>query len=239
MAAEVKFPVLPYKEWRVYMPVADVGVAHMLQRRGARIALHIADANIAFFTGGADIMPVLYGETPIEGTKFNLKRDLEEVRTFKTLNARIPKVGICRGAQLLNVLCGGSLWQDVNNHGKSHKALSYHDGHKEIEVTSTHHQMMIPNYALGYEFLVARESTEKRGERRGKASPDAKSEDFYDDCEGVYYTDFNSLCFQPHPEYGHKQTEAYFFHMLEELLDWRHYYRQKEAAEKIAAKRIG
>jgi putative glutamine amidotransferase len=66
-------------------------------------------------TGGADLDPALYGETPLPETRSpEPQRDATELAiTHWALEKRLPVLGICRGMQLLNVACGGSLYQDL------------------------------------------------------------------------------------------------------------------------------
>ena len=65
--------------------------------------------------GGADVCPRSYGEEPLrpewEGDEVRDRYEIALVEAF--LSARKPILGICRGAQLLNVALGGTLWQDL------------------------------------------------------------------------------------------------------------------------------
>ncbi|MBN2627551.1 MAG: gamma-glutamyl-gamma-aminobutyrate hydrolase family protein [Spirochaetales bacterium] len=67
-------------------------------------------------SGGEDITPLHYGESPHEQVRcVNPARDLWElVLTGEALSRDMPLFGICRGHQMLNVACGGSLYQHVN-----------------------------------------------------------------------------------------------------------------------------
>ena len=68
--------------------------------------------------GGADISPLAYGEEPLKpewaGDPMRDRYEIELVRAFSA--ARKPVLGICRGAQLINVALGGSLHQDIPAH---------------------------------------------------------------------------------------------------------------------------
>ena len=68
-----------------------------------------------FFTGGADIDPRYYGEEekPTCGSTQPLRDAYEILLARKVLSIQKPILGICRGAQLLNVALGGTLWQDI------------------------------------------------------------------------------------------------------------------------------
>jgi putative glutamine amidotransferase len=70
-------------------------------------------------TGGHDVEPVLYkAAAEIEG-KYDPERDAFEAGIIdQALQDHIPLLGICRGAQLLNVQLGGSLIQDLRKHRK-------------------------------------------------------------------------------------------------------------------------
>jgi gamma-glutamyl-gamma-aminobutyrate hydrolase PuuD len=65
--------------------------------------------------GGADVSPQSYGEEPLRvewsGDRI---RDLFEIELiWEFVIQRKPVLGICRGAQLINVACGGTLYQDI------------------------------------------------------------------------------------------------------------------------------
>lgn len=112
------------------------------------------------FTGGEDIAPERYGK-PNErdrcGTIRN-DRDEHEFRIFDDAREReLPVLGICRGLQLLNVACGGSLITDIataDQHTKNAGADARHDvvvteraslvrmlaGADRERVNSSHHQ---------------------------------------------------------------------------------------------------
>lgn len=67
------------------------------------------------FTGGADVDPHRYGEE-IKPTccQIHKYRDDLEIRTFKKIyETKKPIMAICRGAQLVNVALGGTLYQDI------------------------------------------------------------------------------------------------------------------------------
>jgi putative glutamine amidotransferase len=65
--------------------------------------------------GGADVAPETYGQTPIDprwhGDVVRDRYELGLLRSF--LQQKKPVLGVCRGAQLLNVAFGGTLYQDI------------------------------------------------------------------------------------------------------------------------------
>ena len=115
-------------------------------------------------TGGAfDIPPEAYGDTPREG----LGETRPERTAFETLVLReamkrqMPVLGICGGMQLLNVVLGGSLFQDIRREvegAREHEQPQERDkphhpvdvkagtllstllGKGQVMVNSTHHQ---------------------------------------------------------------------------------------------------
>jgi putative glutamine amidotransferase len=67
-------------------------------------------------TGGHDIEPVLYAEPREVESHYDTERDAFESVVIEDALARgLPLLGICRGAQLLNVRLGGSLHQDLRS----------------------------------------------------------------------------------------------------------------------------
>ena len=66
------------------------------------------------FSGGDDLEPGLYQQETTYAHTFDTPRDTHEVELMKmALAAHKPILGICRGMQLLNVVRGGSLYQDI------------------------------------------------------------------------------------------------------------------------------
>ena len=66
-------------------------------------------------TGGHDVTPSLYGEEPhSKCTELCYLRDQMESHLINTaIKMDKPILGICRGIQILNVVMGGSLYQDI------------------------------------------------------------------------------------------------------------------------------
>jgi putative glutamine amidotransferase len=66
-------------------------------------------------TGGDDVTPTRYGETPHATTvEAEAGRDEFEIGLVHAARARrLPLFAICRGIQVLNVACGGTLVQDI------------------------------------------------------------------------------------------------------------------------------
>jgi putative glutamine amidotransferase len=67
------------------------------------------------FTGGPDIDPSFYGEARHPATALVPRaRDEFELELARSLHERdLPRLGLCRGVQVLNVAHGGSLIQDI------------------------------------------------------------------------------------------------------------------------------
>jgi putative glutamine amidotransferase len=74
-----------------------------------------ADLDGLLLHGGADVCPRSYGEEPLrpewEGDEIRDRYEIDLVRAFHA--AGKPVLGICRGAQILNVAFGGTLYQDI------------------------------------------------------------------------------------------------------------------------------
>lgn len=197
----------------------SVSYHRMFASVGFQVVYSEDDADFLCFTGGADVHPRYYGEGLHPYSHCDVRRDEQEADIYSKWVGKKPMVGICRGGQFLNVMSGGSMYQDVDNHGLhgTHSAYDVVDK-TVVQVTSTHHQMMIagPNAVV---LAFADESTykEKVGGVGEIVREDSKPSQ---DVEVVVYPESKVLCFQPHPElYGADTTKAYFFHLLKRELD--------------------
>ena len=102
--------------------------------------------------GGGDICPRFYGQEINGATDIDEARDAYELALFwRFLHAGKPIFGICRGAQVINVALGGTLFQHIAGHGQIDGADSAHVVHTSdvalralygncFQVNSAHHQ---------------------------------------------------------------------------------------------------
>jgi putative glutamine amidotransferase len=86
-----------------------------LDRTVHRPADVIASADGLLLPGGGDILPSLYGEAahPAFSAAEAGRDDYELELARRALDANLPLLAICRGVQVLNVACGGSLVQHI------------------------------------------------------------------------------------------------------------------------------
>jgi putative glutamine amidotransferase len=79
------------------------------------IAAYVETADGFLFTGGVDIAPERYGEEKLDVCgEIQYKRDAFELSLLpRVLEGGKPVLAICRGAQLVNVGLGGTLYQDI------------------------------------------------------------------------------------------------------------------------------
>lgn len=105
--------------------------------------------------GGADVAPELYGEVPADTTQVAHYggQDAAEMAVIRDcIELHIPLLAICRGQQLLNVACQGTLTQHLNtaeiDHVNSLHTVNLTDGSRIAaalgtvtpKVSSYHHQ---------------------------------------------------------------------------------------------------
>ncbi len=122
--------------------------------------------NALCLPGGPDVEPSLYGEETRADCAVEIDADLDRAEMLLArwaLEADKPVLAICRGAQVLNVALGGTLWQDVgtqgateHNHSQdgSRQELTHNidvlpdsrlrtiAGSRHVEVNSMHHQAL-------------------------------------------------------------------------------------------------
>ena len=200
---------------RVFVVGGGFQYIKMFFDAGMKGARSVEDANIICFTGGEDVDPSFYKEEALSVTHFNTKRDEYEAGIFgEALALKKPMVGICRGGQFLNVMNGGTLWQDVNNHaGRLHSVVDMRTGNLVEGMTSTHHQQMRP-FKDAEVIAVAELSTRKESASEKIERDEAEC----DDMEVLWYPDSLSLCFQPHPEFEHGACRSYFLDLVDSYI---------------------
>lgn len=187
----------------------------MFANRGWTVVNSIKDADLVQFVGGADVNPQLYGHNTHPNTRYSSNVDASDAQYYELSKRHGKKMaGICRGGQFLNVCNGGKLVQDLDEHTIPHVLVDL-DTSAVIEVSSTHHQMMIPADD-GTIVAVANEATFKEVCEKGIVDIQGTHKD---DIEVVYYANTQSLCFQPHPEFiNHSPCCDYYFACLKRFL---------------------
>lgn len=83
--------------------------------RHLKVEQVVQELDALVLQGGADVAPQSYGQTPMDSRwQGDVVRDRYELALLRTFLAqKKPVLGVCRGAQLLNVAFGGTLYQDI------------------------------------------------------------------------------------------------------------------------------
>lgn len=199
----------------------DTSAVKMFQNRGWVSVLYdhkidsldlIAECNFdaICFMGGTDVDPAIYGEESGPTTQTpDKKRDAFEVSVFeKFKDTDVYLFGICRGAQLLNVLNGGKMIQECG----------YRGGNREIIISDALED------AMGLEPILTEWGRETRYiphnvcHHQGMIAIGGDSDSVFalDGGPGdldyvIHYPKTRSYGVQGHPEWGHKETEDLFF----------------------------
>lgn len=131
-----KHKTLQYVEQRMAQAVWHAGALPLLvpdvEDDASAVAL-VAELDGLVLSGGADVAPGSYGETPLrDAWAGDAVRDAYEKRLVQlAIDRGLPVLGICRGVQLLNVALGGSLFQDIGTQVEG--ALVHRDWHRYDE----------------------------------------------------------------------------------------------------------
>jgi putative glutamine amidotransferase len=108
--------------WRYVTSIRDNGGSALLLPPNGDAAVAAAEAeNIVsrldgvVIAGGGDIDPAIYGSAAHPETDVNAPdRDVWELAVAEAaIKLGVPLLGICRGMQVLNVACGGTLHQHI------------------------------------------------------------------------------------------------------------------------------
>jgi putative glutamine amidotransferase len=104
----------------------------LLHRSNIRVADYARVLDGLVLQGGEDVSPSTYGEKPLSahwaGDRLRDVYEIELLHEF--VEAGKPVLGICRGAQLINVAFGGTLHQDI----PSHRTDDYEEHRHEIRI---------------------------------------------------------------------------------------------------------
>lgn len=182
---------------KVFVEGSNISISGMMVEEGYEVTTSLKDCDFLCLAGGNDVSPELYKE---ENTHSHSNLSVDTPTLGLITAAKLmgkPVVGICKGAQILNVYHGGSMIQHIEGHAiRGTHELFFED--QTYDVTSTHHQCMKPD--LWSDNLL--------GQWRVDDVP-----------EIVIYSeeyDKNDVCFQPHPEFTQKGSSCreLFFRVL-------------------------
>ena len=185
-------------------------------------------------TGGVDVHPGFYngnGEYKNKPQYHQLDRDYFEAKIYRFAQINtLPLLAICRGMQLVNVLQGGKLIQDLENSNERHRKEETDKEHTIVvskntllykiagsisgDVNSAHHQAIDPN-AIGENLKVNAYDDE---DTRSTSSSGRKKI-----IEGLEFDDKTNkafmLCVQWHPErIKNKEENPFSKNLKKELL---------------------
>ena len=163
--------------------------------------------------GGEDVNPRLYGSKPgVYSSRLDPDRDHFEVALAQSaLELGVPVIGICRGCQLLNVACGGTLIEHLPlGVGESHGQLDYpmHARVHGLELSDDH---LLPSI-LPRDVVVNsfhHQAVDQPGEG---VEPIAYAPDGI--CEAIRVGAFG-LGIQWHPEYHSEQPDPIFLWLVD------------------------
>jgi len=211
-----EYPSL-FAEVYIEGPKSDqIGFSSWLGRAGVSVVDTPNLADFVIFTGGSDVSPHLYGQKRLPGTYVDGARDIVCQDLHRHCREhRIPMLGICRGAQFLWVMEGGSLWQDINNHEDGEHTVMYLPNQRRVKASSVHHQSCqignMPNLRI---LMTSTASTQREDDKGLRLGPST-------DVEAYYLRGSGILGIQGHPEYsGYEAYSHLCIQMIREnLLD--------------------
>lgn len=174
-------------------------IEDLLQEEGHLVTHDMGAKYDAIVLGGfLPICPMLYGQAPVSSFSsraLDLEKDRLEWKFLRSLDFKKPKIGINRGAHMLNVYSGGDMWQHVDNHMQIEKGHEVKlEGKDVCRVSSLHVQMMYPS---PHARILVTAKNARNLEKADMTEMRTEAHDKWEDPEVVYYKHTNSLCFQP------------------------------------------
>jgi putative glutamine amidotransferase len=133
-----KGKTLLYAEESMLAWLMSAGVMPVLVPRAAGLLAtgdFLEELDGLVLQGGSDMSPLHYGEDPVRPEwAGDTVRDVYEMDLVRScLERRLPLLGVCRGAQVLNVALGGSLFQDIETihpERRVHRNWEVYDQHE-------------------------------------------------------------------------------------------------------------
>ena len=114
----------------------------------ATVDAYAAELDGLVLMGGSDVCPESYGEKALQpawnGDQIRDDYEIALLRAFMDLKK--PVLGICRGAQVVNVAQGGTLWQDLGTQVPG--ALNHRNW--EIYAENCHATSFVPGTGLAH-----------------------------------------------------------------------------------------
>ena len=100
------------------------GVPVILPYDTSNIDYYLSVVDGLYLTGGTDIDPFYYNEDPNKniGVIYPDRDEFEIALCKRAMEKKLPLLGVCRGCQLINIACGGTLYQDLNTEIENHVA---------------------------------------------------------------------------------------------------------------------
>jgi len=127
-------------------------------RPGLSVRDYVAGLDGLLLQGGSDVSPESYGQRPLDpawnGDRVRDRYEIELLREFVSQGK--PVLGVCRGAQLINVAFGGTLYQDIATQVPG--AIAHRD--PEIYDELAHAVRLVPGSALAQLYPGAGEEHE-------------------------------------------------------------------------------
>lgn len=173
----------------------DVPLKKFFEDRGASVTVDRSQHfDLVVFTPGVDVSPFLYGETNHYKTQTNFASDLRSLSLYKNISLNTPKIGVGRGAQFLNVMAGGKLYQYMNGHLSKHLALDVLTGNYQL-ILSNHKQGIIPTTTM--DLLLIAGVSDKKETSTQSINIDTNTQNKMEDVECCFDERTTSLMFQP------------------------------------------
>lgn len=195
------------------------GFNYLFARASCKQATCIEDADLVVFTGGPDVDPAYYGETPHERCYLDHERDYADIGKYLAcVEQGVPMVGVCRGAQFLAVMNGHKLFQDMDGHQSDHSIWDTQLNQCIDRVSSRHHQCVRPTKG-GLDIVAWSNSSTKKWMNATKyIEPKVKNTKLLD-VEAFFIRDTGCFGVQGHPEYkGYNAYSKWFLDKIYTLI---------------------
>lgn len=167
MLPQVKSPDLDYdEEGRLTEGITEAGTltwdaakrVRCNTWQGSNAPEVAAMVSAVIFTGGEDVSPSLYYSAEswhgiAEELDYNAERDVSDYLLMSyCLEQDIPLMGICRGMQMLSVVSGAEVIQDIPSYFEQ-QGVEYHNEHRDSARGYALHEVHVMRGSLLYDIV--------------------------------------------------------------------------------------
>lgn len=143
---------------RAVMDSGGIPILIPVQVQGDKLKTLFDRVDGLLFSGGGDVDPSYYHQSPLVDNLSDIQRDRDEheIKLLQmAVEAKKPFFAICRGIQVMNVATGGSLWQDLASQNPHTIRHDFYYSDDQLPRNYIAHEVQVEKASLLYKIVQA------------------------------------------------------------------------------------